>query len=477
MIWLLLLSPILLVVAAWSIGGGLIWARAFIPSRRAAGRERDDQGAYRTRATSRTDPPMPAARSAWRTVVAHPVVLAIYAVAALLGGLLCSSYMRARGDAPRQCQESGRCSVGVAPLHQWLEVGVFEPMAASDEACRATAWCTAHAEAPPTAEGPLVRGVRNPPEGPVPEGCRAPCPLGGACSVMSGACGAKTDADCALTEACVLWGHCAAVRGTCVPVRDDDCEESRACRVLGRCRAIAGACRAPDHLAIHSGGYSMRHLNDRANDRALQSDLSRCRAAAPCLAEGACDIDEDGECVVGDDDDCRSSAACTARGACRRFVDGHRAECAASCADTTFCKQDGHCATMGEGLCGTGAALECEESEGCRLDGRCALVGGICQATAAICAAWEGCRFDGRCEVEAGVCRIARGSCERSVPCEKLGACSESTTFEGCGVGKQTDCAHSEVCEKYGFCSAIALGYWPMSTSPFMCFVRPRHEP
>lgn len=484
MIWLLLLSPLLLVLAAWSFGGGAMVVRARLAARRASPRARADRGAYRARGASQSDPPPGSAPSAFRKVAGHPVSIAVYVAAVLLAGVLCSSYLRAQDDLPRECDLTGRCEVGIAPVREWLVRGVFVPVAGSDEACRTRSWCTAVAEAPDVASGPLVRAVRNPPLGPQPEGCRAPCPFGGQCSVVRDFCQAKTDADCALTEACVYWGNCRAASGLCAPVRDDDCKESRACRVLGRCRAIAGACRDPEHLAIDEERYPVLAVDPSTGDARMmqggrdpiEGDLARCRTAAPCHDEGACDLTAEGECVVGDDEDCKRSAACTTRGACRRWVDRGHAECAASCSETTFCKRDGDCATMGEGLCGAGTAADCEQSEGCRLDGRCALVGGACQATAEICAAWEGCRFDGRCEVEAGVCRIASGACERSIPCEKLGGCSESTTFEGCGVGKKADCAQSEVCKRYGWCTATIVGYWPMTTSRFFCFVSPRRE-
>ncbi len=204
--------------------------------------------------------------------------------------------------------------------------------------------------------------------------------------------------------------------------------------------------------------------------------IDHCRRSAECLEEGRCDANTSGECVVGSDEHCTASTACEDGDACKRWSDNDRAVCAASCADTPFCKQGGLCVPMADGLCGAGHESTCKASEACRLDGRCALVDGTCQATEAICAAWDGCRFDGRCAAVDGECRLTQDSCAQSIPCQKLGACSPSELYEGCGVASDADCAHSEVCKKYGWCRAAPLGYWPMTTSRWFCFGESAHE-
>jgi hypothetical protein len=237
---------------------------------------------------------------------------------------------------------------------------------------------------------------------------------------------------------------------------------------LGRCRALGGACRAADHLAEAHGPTSddvLLHYREPT-----QQTLDRCRASAPCSEEGRCDANDSGDCVVGSDEDCEASAACRSRGACKKWSDNEHAVCAASCEDAPFCKEGGRCLPMADGLCGAGDEEACRASEACRLDGACELVDDTCQATESLCATWDGCRFDGRCALADGQCRLKEGACAKSIPCAKLGACSSSELFEGCGVGSDADCAGSEVCEKYGWCRAAALGYWPMTTSRWFCF-------
>lgn len=395
-------------------------------------------------------------------------------VAGLASAVLAFSRVKAMASAAEHCPQDGKCGVEVTPIGTWLETGPFQPVADSDDACRAAAWCTAISSPNESESHPLLLGVRNPPVGGQPEGCRVPCSTGGRCSAVDGECRAKTETDCAFTEACVLWGHCSAVDGSCVSARDEDCAASRACRVLGRCHALGGACRSADHLALPEEEYAVMTgegvPTTLRSGSEIRDEIQRCRGLHECNADGRCDVSATGECVVGSDEDCRSASACTARGACRRWTDNQSAECSASCADTTFCKQHGRCTPMTAGLCGSGQARDCERSEACRLDGRCALIDGVCQATAEICAKWDGCSFDGRCSVVAGECRLTQGSCGQTIPCAKLGACSASTEFEGCGVGSHTDCAQSEVCGKYGWCRAVGVGYWPMSTSRWFCF-------
>lgn len=435
--WLLILAPLLLIVGALSL----------------------------VRAGARRH----GARGSWGALLTSPVTISAAVLAGLVSAIL---WWTAARTADPHCRTDGKCGFGVAPLGEWSDSGPFRARAESDDICRATVWCTGFSEPNEGEHHRLLFGVRSPPAGVSPEGCNAACSIHGRCSAVDGACQAKTDTDCALTEPCVLWGHCSASGGRCLPARDEDCAGSRACRVLGRCSAIGGACRSADHLELPFEDYVNQTF--ARNDRAISDEIYRCRKLDGCRDDGRCDLSATGHCVVGTDEDCRSSAACPACGACQRWSDNEQAECAASCADTTLCKEQGRCVQMAAGLCGVGESRDCEESEACRLDGRCALVDGTCQATVEICATWDGCLFDGRCGVTAGECRLTEDGCAHSIPCAKLGACSASTEFEGCGVGSHADCAGSEVCEEYGWCRAIPLGYWPMSTSRWFCFSEPK---
>jgi hypothetical protein len=416
------------------------------------------------------------ASATWRSLLTHQVTVGAYAIAFLLSAILLPSYCSATLSAAQHCELDGMCGVGLKPFEEWSSGSPFREAATSDEDCRAAAWCTAIVPARTGESHPLVFGVLNPPMGKQPEGCKSLCAMAGACSVVGDQCGAKNDADCALTEGCLLWGHCSAVKGTCFPARDEDCAGSRACKVLGRCRAMGGVCRSADHLEVSSEehAWSSSIRGPFADDAlAIRDRIYRCADLDACRDEGLCDVSAADECVVGSDESCKASSGCKAGGACKRWSDNHRAECATSCADTTFCKESGRCVQMADGLCGAGEARDCEESEACRRDGRCALVDGTCQATAEICTTWDGCRFDGRCALRDGACRLTEGACANTIPCAKLGACSPSTTWEGCGVASDADCAGSEVCKKYGWCRAFALGYWPMSTSQWFCFKEP----
>jgi hypothetical protein len=61
------------------------------------------------------------------------------------------------------------------------------------------------------------------------------------CEALS-VCLAKSDADCAASEACKAWGRCSLVGGHCAAKSEADCQQSQACQQEGRCELQRGQC-------------------------------------------------------------------------------------------------------------------------------------------------------------------------------------------------------------------------------------------
>ncbi|HMI83908.1 MAG TPA: hypothetical protein VK550_07425 [Polyangiaceae bacterium] len=68
------------------------------------------------------------------------------------------------------------------------------------------------------------------------------CLTSGGCYAESGACVARSSADCKKSTQCAFAGKCTLDASTCVAATDADCRPSEVCRTARQCAAIDGVC-------------------------------------------------------------------------------------------------------------------------------------------------------------------------------------------------------------------------------------------
>jgi hypothetical protein len=314
-------------------------------------------------------------------------------------------------------------------------------------------------------------------------GCRQACERVGQCTVVPRrrlshdfVCAAMSRDDCRDSTMCRERGECTPVDRSCQVGNDDDCLASSRCRQDGQCSLVGHQCELLSDAdcgrtnGCRDEARCSRMREQRRGYVCVADPRAICAASRQCKRYGACQVDDERNCVVASSDDCAQSEACDEQGRCSAVERDAKWHCVAGsdadCAQSTQCKWDGHCTRRG-GRCGVASGEDCDGP--CRRVGRCAATDiakgpnlARCRAESAEdCQASEACqRFELKCHFRHGQCADSALPTPRAPDCRRTSRCEEDgicTLRDGhCVAGSDADCHASTGCQQQGRCSASA---------------------
>lgn len=210
-------------------------------------------------------------------------------------------------------------------------------------------------------------------------------------SPPSQACGLQNDpAPCSKSAGCRHDGRCSPPDGhgaECKPASNADCQASTGCSLSGWCSydAGSGACRAKSAADCASGPCKTDgQCHPDANGFCAVQTAADCTASDTCTQGHRCSLytaDYGLSCVPASAADCMASAACAYKGECAyQAVEGMPPTCAtgpdADCAKLPACAAEGKCAlvelkSMGMRQCAPGKPADCANAAVCKTKGLC----------------------------------------------------------------------------------------------------------